>query len=79
VQFRIYLAAFISQFMDISETDKKFVIRAKLPAVKKEDVQVTASAGVLQSAAFPCASERTDARVCRRAASTVAARLTADP
>lgn len=26
---------------DISETDKEYVIRAELPAVKKEDVQVT--------------------------------------
>jgi len=32
---------------DISETDKEYVIRAELPAVKKEDVQVTYDDGVL--------------------------------
>jgi len=32
---------------DISETDKEFLIRAELPAVKKEDVQVTIDAGVI--------------------------------
>jgi HSP20 family protein len=32
---------------DISETDKEFVIRAELPAVKKEDVQVTYDEGVI--------------------------------
>jgi HSP20 family protein len=32
---------------DISETDKEYVIRAELPAVKKEDVQVTFDAGVI--------------------------------
>jgi HSP20 family protein len=32
---------------DISETDKEYVIRAELPAVKKEDVQVTFDAGVM--------------------------------
>lgn len=32
---------------DISETDKEYVIRAELPAVKKEDVQVTYDAGMI--------------------------------
>jgi HSP20 family protein len=32
---------------DISETDKEYVIRAELPAVSKEDVQVTFDAGVI--------------------------------
>ena len=32
---------------DISETDKEFVIRAELPAVKKEDVHVTYDDGVI--------------------------------
>ena len=32
---------------DISETDKEYVIRAELPAVKKEDVQVTYDDGVI--------------------------------
>jgi HSP20 family protein len=32
---------------DISETEKEFVIKAELPEVKKEDVQVTLDAGVL--------------------------------
>ncbi len=32
---------------DISETDKEYVIRAELPAVKKEDVQVTFEDGML--------------------------------
>lgn len=32
---------------DISETDKEFVIKAELPEVKKEDVQVTLDDGVL--------------------------------
>lgn len=32
---------------DISETDKEYVIRAELPAVKKEDVQVTFDAGMI--------------------------------
>ncbi len=32
---------------DISETDKEFLIRAELPAVKKEDVQVTYDDGVI--------------------------------
>ena len=32
---------------DISETDKEFVIRAELPAVKKEDVQVTFDSGMI--------------------------------
>jgi HSP20 family protein len=32
---------------DISETDTEFVIRAELPAVKKEDVQVTLDAGMI--------------------------------
>jgi hypothetical protein len=81
VQFRIYLAAFISRLMpasfaraaltgngtrldwspsaDISETDKEFVIRAELPAVKQEDVQVTAAADVFQSGGFSL-RERTD-------------------
>jgi HSP20 family protein len=32
---------------DISETDKEYLIRAALPAVKKEDVKVTYENGVL--------------------------------
>jgi HSP20 family protein len=32
---------------DISETDKEYLIRAELPAVKKEDVKVTLESGVL--------------------------------
>ena len=32
---------------DISETEKEYVIRAELPAVKKEDVQVTFDDGML--------------------------------
>ena len=32
---------------DISETDKEYLIRAALPAVKKEDVKVTYESGVL--------------------------------
>ena len=32
---------------DISETDKEYVIRAELPAVKKEDVQVTFDDGLI--------------------------------
>ena len=32
---------------DISETDKEYLIRAELPAVKKEDVQVTLDQGVI--------------------------------
>jgi HSP20 family protein len=32
---------------DISETDKEYVIRAELPAVPKEDVQVTVDDGII--------------------------------
>jgi len=32
---------------DISETDKEYVIRAELPAVKKEDIHVTLDAGMI--------------------------------
>src|SRR5208283_5192960 len=32
---------------DISETDKEYVIRAELPAVNKEDVQVTFDDGII--------------------------------
>lgn len=32
---------------DISESDKEYVIRAELPAVKKEDVQVTYDSGTI--------------------------------
>jgi HSP20 family protein len=32
---------------DISETDKEYLIRAELPAVKKEDVKVTIDQGML--------------------------------
>jgi HSP20 family protein len=32
---------------DISETEKEYVIRAQLPAVKKEDVQVTFDEGMI--------------------------------
>lgn len=32
---------------DISETDREYLIRAELPAVKKEDVQVTLDDGIL--------------------------------
>jgi HSP20 family protein len=33
---------------DISETDKEFLIRAELPAIKKEDVRVTAEDGMIR-------------------------------
>ena len=36
-----------SPAVDISETDKEYLIRAALPAVKKEDVKVTYENGVL--------------------------------
>jgi len=32
---------------DISETDKEYLIRAELPAVKKEDVNVTVDGGMI--------------------------------
>ena len=32
---------------DISETEKEYVIRAELPAVKKDDVQVTLDNGII--------------------------------
>ena len=32
---------------DISETDKEYLVRAELPAVKKEDVKVTLDSGML--------------------------------
>ncbi len=32
---------------DISETDKEYVIKAELPAVKKEDVKITVEDGLL--------------------------------
>lgn len=32
---------------DISETEKEFIIRAELPAVKKEDVKVTVDQGMI--------------------------------
>lgn len=32
---------------DISETDKEYLIRAELPAVKKEDVKVTVDRGMI--------------------------------
>ena len=32
---------------DISETDQEYVIRASLPAVKKEDVKVTVDSGLI--------------------------------
>lgn len=32
---------------DISETDKEYLIRVELPAVKKEDVKVTVDGGML--------------------------------
>jgi HSP20 family protein len=32
---------------DISETDKEYLIRAELPAVKKEDVKVTVESGMV--------------------------------
>lgn len=32
---------------DISETDKEYLVRAELPAVKKEDVKVTVDAGMI--------------------------------
>ena len=32
---------------DISETEKEYLIRAELPAVKKEDVKVTVDAGMI--------------------------------
>ena len=36
-----------SPSVDISETDGEYVIRADLPAVKKEDVQVTFDDGLI--------------------------------
>lgn len=33
---------------DISETDKEYLVRAALPAVKKEDVKVTIDSGMLK-------------------------------
>ncbi len=33
---------------DISETDKEYLVRAELPAVKKEDVKVTVDSGMLK-------------------------------
>ncbi|WP_041277852.1 Hsp20/alpha crystallin family protein [Desulfotalea psychrophila] len=33
--------------VDISETDKEFIIKAELPEVKREDVKVTVDKGVL--------------------------------
>ena len=36
-----------SPAVDISETDKEYLIRAALPAVKKEDVKVTCENGML--------------------------------
>jgi len=33
--------------VDISETDQEYLIRASLPAVKKEDVNVTVEDGML--------------------------------
>jgi HSP20 family protein len=36
-----------SPSVDISETDKEYLIRAALPAVKKEDVKVTYEGGML--------------------------------
>ena len=33
--------------VDISETDKEFIIKAEIPEVKKEDVKVTVDKGVL--------------------------------
>jgi len=32
---------------DISETDKEYLVRAELPAVKKEDVKVTVDSGMI--------------------------------
>ncbi len=36
-----------SPSVDISETDREYLIRAELPAVKKEDVKVTVDRGML--------------------------------
>jgi HSP20 family protein len=36
-----------SPFSDISETDREYLIRIDLPAVKKEDVKVTLDQGVI--------------------------------
>ena len=36
-----------SPSVDISETDSEFLIRADLPAVKKEDVRITVDDGML--------------------------------
>jgi HSP20 family protein len=36
-----------SPFSDISETDKEYLLRIDLPAVKKEDVKVTLDQGVI--------------------------------
>ena len=40
-------AAEWSPSADISETDKEYLIRAELPAVKKEDVKVTVDGGMI--------------------------------
>jgi len=42
-----HLDADWSPSVDISETDKEYLIRAALPAVKKEDVKVTYEGGML--------------------------------
>ena len=42
---------------DISETDKEYLIRAALPAVKKEDVKVTYENGVLTLSGERCQQE----------------------
>ena len=36
-----------SPFVDISESDKEFLVRAELPAVRKEDVHITIDNGML--------------------------------
>ena len=43
--------------VDISETDKEYLIRAALPAVKKEDVEVTVEDGMLTLSGERCQKE----------------------
>jgi HSP20 family molecular chaperone IbpA len=43
---------------DISETDKEYLIRAELPAVKKEDVKVTVDGGGREDREIPSCRER---------------------
>jgi HSP20 family protein len=49
-----------SPMVDISETDKEYLIRAALPAVKKEDVKVAFKDGLLTLSGERCQEERKD-------------------